>query len=354
MSDIELTVADVWATGISPTHYPTEFSRDRLHAMGVVPAGRLATVDHGTRVLVAGMVTHRQRPATASGIIFINLEDESGMINIICSTGLWSRYRRTARGSPALLVRGMLEREGGAILADRIAAIDLVSTPSRDFRCHRRHVAGSADATRRTRALPLSHRHRRQHCGPGTVTPDDRGYVTGRSRQSPHCRRSSSCRGCAAGMDRRMSVEVMSEVFERASVALMLADYAVADEMGKLQVVGGGLQIIGRDHGTGNSAAFALVVSLTFPPDVFNEQYAFEVVLEDESGTPVELGQAPRGATSNVMRFGQTLQVEEPNFRGSAVPTARVAGPVARGALLQHRSAAAVRSGAVLAQPDRR
>jgi hypothetical protein len=112
----------------------------------------------------------------------------------------------------------------------------------------------------------------------------------------------------------------MSEVFERASVALMLADYAVADEMGKLQVVGGGLQIIGRDHGTGNSAAFALVVSLTFPPDVFNEQYAFEVVLEDESGTPVELGQAPRGAASNVMRFGQTLQVEEPNFRGSAVP----------------------------------
>jgi error-prone DNA polymerase len=137
MSDIELTVADVWATGISPTHYPTEFSRDRLHALGVVPAGRLATVDHGTRVLVAGMLTHRQRPATASGIIFINLEDESGMINIICSTGLWSRYRRTARGSAALLVRGMLEREGGAvsILADRIAAIDLVvATPSRDFR----------------------------------------------------------------------------------------------------------------------------------------------------------------------------------------------------------------------------
>jgi error-prone DNA polymerase len=137
MSDIELTVADVWATGISPTHYPTEFSRARLGSMGVVPAGELVAVEHGTRVLVAGMVTHRQRPATASGIIFINLEDESGMINIICSTGLWARYRRIARGSPSLLVRGMLEREGGAvsILADRIAAIDLVvATPSRDFR----------------------------------------------------------------------------------------------------------------------------------------------------------------------------------------------------------------------------
>ncbi len=137
MTDIELTVADVWATGISPTHYPTEFSRDRLAGMGVVPAGELARVEHGTRVLVAGMVTHRQRPATASGIIFINLEDESGMINVICSMGLWARYRRTARGSASLVIRGMLEREGGAVsvLADRIAAVNLiVATPSRDFR----------------------------------------------------------------------------------------------------------------------------------------------------------------------------------------------------------------------------
>ena len=53
----------------------------------------------------------------------------------------------------------------------------------------------------------------------------------------------------------------------------------------KLQMVGGGLQLIGRDHGTGVSAAFALVVSLTFPPELFNEQYAFEVVLEGENGS---------------------------------------------------------------------
>lgn len=137
MSDIELTVADVWATGISPERYPTELSRERLRDIGVVPAAQLITAESGTRVLVAGMVTHRQRPATASGIIFINLEDETGMINIICSTGLWSRYRRIARGSSALLVRGKLEREGRAVsvLADRIAAIDLiVAAPSRDFR----------------------------------------------------------------------------------------------------------------------------------------------------------------------------------------------------------------------------
>ena len=137
MSDIELTIADIWATGISPESYPTEFSRETLAEWGVRTAVDLHSVEHGTRVLVAGVVTHRQRPATASGVIFINLEDETGMINVICSIGLWSRYRRVARGSPSLVIRGVVERAGGSIsiVADRIAAVDLVATtPSRDFR----------------------------------------------------------------------------------------------------------------------------------------------------------------------------------------------------------------------------
>jgi len=112
----------------------------------------------------------------------------------------------------------------------------------------------------------------------------------------------------------------MSEVYEKASVSLILADFAVADQLGKLQMVGGGLQLIGRDHTTGVSAAFALVVSLTFPPALFNEQYAFEVVLEDPAGSPLELAESAAVPGSRVMRFGQTLQIEEPNFRGSGVP----------------------------------
>jgi error-prone DNA polymerase len=137
MSDIELTVADIWATGISPESYPTEFSRRQLDEWGVRTALELHRIEHGSRVLVAGVVTHRQRPATASGVIFINLEDETGMVNVICSIGLWSRYRRIARGSPSLLIRGVVERAGGAIsiVADRIAAVNLIAaTPSRDFR----------------------------------------------------------------------------------------------------------------------------------------------------------------------------------------------------------------------------
>ena len=109
----------------------------------------------------------------------------------------------------------------------------------------------------------------------------------------------------------------MSDVFDRARVSLMLADYAVTDQLGKLQVVGGGLQVVGRDHGTGATAAFALVVALEFPPEVFNEQYVFEIVLQDTAGNPVEL---PDGSGSPVIRFGQNLQVEEPNFRGAGVP----------------------------------
>src|SRR5204863_7478 len=80
-----------------------------------VRATRLSEVEHGTRVLVGGAVTHRQRPATAGGITFLNLEDETGMINVVCSPGLWARYRKVARSSSALLVRGVVERAEGVV-----------------------------------------------------------------------------------------------------------------------------------------------------------------------------------------------------------------------------------------------
>jgi error-prone DNA polymerase len=88
-------------------------------------------------VRVAGVVTHRQRPATAGGTTFINLEDETGMANIICSRGVWTRYRTVARSSSALIVRGRLERVEGVVnlIADRLDPLHLsVSPRSRDFR----------------------------------------------------------------------------------------------------------------------------------------------------------------------------------------------------------------------------
>jgi error-prone DNA polymerase len=138
MDDVETAAADVWAVGLSPTSFPTEFVRDRLNGLGALTAAALLDVRTGTRVLVGGAVTHRQRPATAGGVTFVNLEDETGMINVVCSLGLWTRYRRVARVSRALLVRGVLENVEGALslVADQLRPLDLRVTMarSRDFR----------------------------------------------------------------------------------------------------------------------------------------------------------------------------------------------------------------------------
>ena len=137
MDELDLAVADVWATGLSPGSFPTQFIRDHLDELGVVTAAGLLGVEHGTRVLVGGAVTHRQRPATACGITFLNLEDETGMVNVICTAGLWGRYHRIARNSPALLVRGVVERADGVVslLADRLQHLPMrIRSKSRDFR----------------------------------------------------------------------------------------------------------------------------------------------------------------------------------------------------------------------------
>jgi error-prone DNA polymerase len=107
--------------------------------MGAVAASGLHGISHGERVLVGGVVTHRQRPATAQGTIFINLEDETGLVNVVCSKGAWAHYRRAARSSPALLVRGKLERVDGVVnvIADKITELSLhpgSALRSRDFR----------------------------------------------------------------------------------------------------------------------------------------------------------------------------------------------------------------------------
>ena len=89
------------------------------------------------RVLVGGIVTHRQRPATAGGITFLNLEDETGMLNVVCSPGLWTRYRKTALTSPALIVRGTLESANNVLnlVADKLIPLPISTRPaSRDFR----------------------------------------------------------------------------------------------------------------------------------------------------------------------------------------------------------------------------
>lgn len=130
--------ADLWATGVSTDDHPMTHFRADLHTRGVIPSDRLRAHEVGRRIEVAGLVTHRQRPATAAGVTFLNLEDEFGLVNVVCSTGVWARYRRVARDSPALIVRGILERSPEGVVNVLADAFDDLRTGlthrSRDFR----------------------------------------------------------------------------------------------------------------------------------------------------------------------------------------------------------------------------
>jgi error-prone DNA polymerase len=137
MSLPEQLIADLWATGVTPELYPTALIRDRLDAMGIITAAGLRTVDNRTRVTVGGVVTHRQRPATARGVTFLNLEDETGMVNVIVDEVVWGRHRRVAREAGGMLIRGMVERTDSVtnVLAEHIEKLPLgLRTRSRDFR----------------------------------------------------------------------------------------------------------------------------------------------------------------------------------------------------------------------------
>jgi error-prone DNA polymerase len=117
--------------------YPTAMIRDRLDALGIVSAAELRRLPDRTRVTVGGVVTHRQRPATAQGVTFLNLEDETGMVNVIVDQVVWARNRRIARDSGGLVIRGMLECTDGVVnvLAERLERLPLgLHTRSRDFR----------------------------------------------------------------------------------------------------------------------------------------------------------------------------------------------------------------------------
>jgi error-prone DNA polymerase len=136
MDRVQETVADLWATGLSVDSSLTELVRGELDRLGVVTAADLRAVPHGTRVVVAGVVTHRQRPETARGITFVNLEDETGLVNVICSIGVWARHRRVAQAASALMIRGTVESSSGVVnvVAERIRPLPLAApSTSRDF-----------------------------------------------------------------------------------------------------------------------------------------------------------------------------------------------------------------------------
>lgn len=143
MTAVEQTFADLWSTGSSPDSHPIGHVRAQLRAAGFVTAADLAGVPNRRLVRIAGVVTHRQRPPTAGGVCFLSLEDETGLVNVVCPPEIWERHRKIALAHGALLITGSLERSDhgeGAInvVAGRIAPLRADAHPEgtrrRDFR----------------------------------------------------------------------------------------------------------------------------------------------------------------------------------------------------------------------------
>ncbi len=129
---------DLWALGLAPERTAMHLARERLEAMGVLTALALEACPDGDRVTVAGVVTHRQHPETARGAVFVNLEDETGHVNVVFSRGAWARWKHVARHAPVLVIRGRVRKGQGAISfdAERVDALGVgTAVPvSRDFR----------------------------------------------------------------------------------------------------------------------------------------------------------------------------------------------------------------------------
>jgi error-prone DNA polymerase len=118
------------------------FAREALTRLRVITAAELKDADrfpNGKWTSVAGLVLVRQRPGTASGVVFITLEDETGVANLILWSRTYERYRKVARHATLLQCSGIVQREGQVIhvlacrLIDRTEMLNGLSQASRDF-----------------------------------------------------------------------------------------------------------------------------------------------------------------------------------------------------------------------------
>jgi DNA polymerase III alpha subunit len=122
MSLGEQVIEDYHAIGMSLRAHPVGLLRTPLDRLGVTPNRFLATAKDGQRIKVAGLVLVRQRPGTASGVIFMTLEDEDGIANIVVWPKVFEANRRIVLGGRMVMIEGKLQREGIVvhIVADRV------------------------------------------------------------------------------------------------------------------------------------------------------------------------------------------------------------------------------------------
>jgi len=137
MTPEEEIIADYEGTGLSLGPHPMEFHREQLNQMKVARASDLVRMKHGAWVRVAGAVIVRQRPGTAKGFVFLNLEDETGLTNVIVRPVLFHRHRLALVNEPFLYVEGTLQHQDNvvSIRAERLWPLRhrLTAVPSHDF-----------------------------------------------------------------------------------------------------------------------------------------------------------------------------------------------------------------------------
>src|SRR5690606_27973507 len=115
MTPGEQVIQDYAATTLSLKAHPVSFVREKLDMLHVTPTGALVEMKDGMYVKVCGMVTVRQRPGTAKGVLFVTIEDETGFANIVVWGKLFAQYRREILQSRLLMVEGKLQIEGEVI-----------------------------------------------------------------------------------------------------------------------------------------------------------------------------------------------------------------------------------------------
>ena len=115
MSLLDRVRADYDGTGLTIGPHPMALVRATLSPRGVARASDLRHARPGRQVRVAGAVITRQRPGTAKGFVFLSLEDETGIANVICTPDVYAQFTRVIVDAPYLLVEGLLQNQDGAV-----------------------------------------------------------------------------------------------------------------------------------------------------------------------------------------------------------------------------------------------
>jgi error-prone DNA polymerase len=135
MTEAERLVADYAGMGLTIGRHPMALKREELSMRGILRARDLSTTRQGRRIRVAGMVITRQRPGTAKGFVFLTLEDETGIANIIVRPDLFAQDRLTVIEEPFLIVEGVLQSQDG-VTSVRAEQVYGLRGPNVDFDAH--------------------------------------------------------------------------------------------------------------------------------------------------------------------------------------------------------------------------